>query len=194
VGETIALTVSVPGDLEVIWVSPVGDQARFALADQGSFTLEEDGEWWLELLRQGATVLAVPITVGIDPPDLPPLYGLPPQATAEEALVALRAEFDTAAPLEDPILAAEARARLRQSIDSSAPTGTGWSAPPRECRGVLTCNYRVEEGIGDCFGKWLIDASTRAPLLDPGCDLFGTAQLEMTEGHRAVVVLGASGG
>ena len=178
VGETITLEVDEPAGVEVQWVAPSGLLDRVALAEHSEFTLGEEGEWWLQLLRPTAParaenpgdpvhdMMSVPVMVGFETPDVAPMVDWDAAGGVLSGVTALREEFDVAPPTVDPILESVARARARAEVDPSvsdsfddvAEIGVGavglfTGAPPEgQCGGVLVCSVWSETTDADDSG------------------------------------------
>ena len=214
VGETITLEVGEPAGVDVQWVSPSGLLDRVSLVEHSEFTLGEEGEWWLQLLRPTAPVrrsstkpgdpvyymMSVPVMVGFESPDVAPMVDWDATDGVLSGVTALREEFDVAPPTVDPILESVARARARGLADPNVLDSAAWLPPVGQCGGVLVCNALSEtidadeSGLRGCFERWLIDGVSRSTLVDERCDLIGVSKVEAVGARYTFVVLGQSEG
>jgi|GEM_PF-1289806 len=214
VGETVELSVPTPERIEALWVSPSGFKDRVSLSAHSSFTLSEEGEWWLELSRvqengtdaqdklqsQPSLLLTVPVMVGFEAPEFAPLSDWNDLGGVLDGLTALRQEFDVSPPSADPILESVARASARALIEPSAsPQRAVWAPGPEQCGAVLQCvseeGASVDTGkdVRQCFESWIVDGVSRAALVDARCDLIGISKAETaSQGTVTIVVLGQS--
>ncbi len=163
--------------------------------------LDEVGEWWLELVDGGETLVAVPLYVGMGTPKVPLLEvpGAPAtdEADAEElaiqALSEVREAFDLALPVADPTLHTLTRKPLAALSDGT------WERDAGEARlraagfvdgaGQVVCEAAT---VSSCLLMAMGEGQQRARLLSPELKLAGVgATLLEGGGVRLVVNLGA---
>ncbi|MFH1465147.1 MAG: hypothetical protein ABIO70_12245 [Pseudomonadota bacterium] len=169
--------------LELSVVSPNGAIERMPLGAGRALTLDEIGEYWVQVREGPALRAAFAVSVGMEPSPVAPLRGLSlPVATGEalidaawSSLEAVAEEYGRQPPRADSILEPVARAHLRDRLgESQAPSGA-FAGSPGSCRASLGCELKVGTGAESCVEQWLIDAGARAALLDSRCSLAGVA-------------------
>lgn len=98
----------------------VADPAGEAWDVDGAFVPDMVGEWLVRVRVDDVPVAVVPLYVGVDTPEAPPLArdgaGSTPEAQARALVNALRASADLSPLAQDPALDSVARARLRATL------------------------------------------------------------------------------
>ena len=177
-------------------VSPTGVMREGALP--ASPTLEEAGEWWVELFTEdGRAVVAVPVSCGIPPAPAPPLdlpgrpAAGPDDATAEllRDLGQIRNIFDLSVLVPDDTLELVARQPL---LDLVAGSWDGASGAERVRKSgfadgaALSCRAST---VPLCVDELLRTGEGRHALLDPRWRSLGTGVRVDTQGVSLVLLL-----
>lgn len=202
-GADLALKVD-PGpagpDVTVTLVAPDGGLERAPLGEGLGLTFDIGGAWWLQVEDAGGVQAAFPVYVELDPPLSAPLdpHPVPPtsasQATADTWLLldAARRHLDRAPLEEDPLLAAAARAHLRDRMaPETGPQSGPLAGSADACRMSLACAPGPGEGPEACVRAWLVDPPSRARLTDARCALAGVAATANGTRWAVQVELGA---
>ncbi len=165
-------------------VPPDGDLEAAYLGEGLALVLDVPGAWWIRVDAVGGEVAGFPVYVDVTPPAETPLDPpLAPPASAGEAREATWGVLDEVRALlgreplaEDALLAAAARAHLRDRIEPAAGPPSGpLSGPADACRASLACTLGPDEGPDACARAWLVDPERLARLTNPRCTLAGVA-------------------
>ncbi len=171
------------GALEIALVSPSGGLETSALFPGWGITLDEEGEYWVEISDGVGVAASFPVSAGTVPDSAPPLaahhhLASEPEAlelSAWELLEAVRVHYGWDPPVGDPILGPVARAHLDDHMGHDGPRSGDFAGEPGSCRGSLSCGLLEGAGVESCFQQWLVDPKARSPLIDPRCSVAGMA-------------------
>lgn len=176
-------------------VTPSGEVHRGA--PPLAMPLEADGEYWLELTRRGATVVSVPIYVGMAVPPTPvvPTPGDAVSSPSEAATLALDllsevregfamlplADDDTLATLGEALLDDAREGRFDVASAVARLRGAGFVGGPVASVG---CHAPT---VAACLADIVGTVDGRAAILQPGLRVAGVAAEVRTDGIALVV-------
>jgi hypothetical protein len=171
------------GELSSSLVSPSGRLEQGDLWQGRSFTLNEQGEHWVEIREGESVAAAFTVVVGALSEPAAPLadihaVGADPESLADAAwdlLDATRELYGRPALAGDPILGPVASAHLDDRMGVDGPESGAFRGEPGSCRASLSCSLLAGAGTEVCFQQWLVDPPSRAALVDPRCTLAGVA-------------------
>ena len=197
IGADLAVRTDVPGT----WMA-VSPSGRIKSGpNPGTISLDEEGEWWVEVDGTERMVAAIPVYVGMPTPtgtviDLPGAEFPGPVEAADEALLLVsdvREAFsmprlrddgtlETLAQYPLSLILSEAWDRAEGEARLQAAGFTGGPVGQVQCRGGT---------VAACVDSMLRSGRERAVLLNPGFRIGGAAAQVSTDGVTVVVNMAA---